>query len=176
MRLRADRGAEIGVFEDLQTLIIIVIGLGVLLASSLYNWSAYSEASEDQELYDAAEDILSALEAWDRIHAKDPLGTPYPDFMLSQTELELLYNNTGRFEERIRSDTDYSIIFDDLMVSDGQHDNTTHNFSKFEYGEPVPEGKETVTLQSHYIIVFEIAPQGRQIEDRHLCLVTLEVW
>ncbi len=177
MRLRADRGAEIGVFEDLQTLLIVVIGLAVLLASSIYNWSAYSEAEEDQDLYDAAEDILRAIEAWDRIHAKDPLQTPYTEFMISQAELEVFITiNPDGFEERIRSDAHYNITFDDLAVSDAMHDPAGHNYSRYEYGEPIPEGKETVTIQTHYVIVYEVVEEIRSIEDRHLCLATLEVW
>lgn len=184
MALRGDEGAEIGVFEDLQTLLVVVVGLAVLVASALYNWGVVADFDEGQRLYDAARDVLRAVEAWDRLRASDPLLIRYNDFMLYQPELATMYGNrnvTDDFSERVRVDAHYNVTFDDLDVPDAEHGggNASHpTYSFYSFGEPVPDGAELVALQTHYALVMatNVTSYSQDVSVRHLCLVTVEVW
>jgi len=181
MALRADEGAEIGVFEDLQTLLVVVVGLTVLVASALYNWGVVASFDEGQDLYDAARDVLRAVEAWDRLRARDQLLIKYDDFMLHQPELASIYRNrnvSDDFAERVRVDAHYNVTLDDLDVGDAEHRRDNLTFSYYEFGEQVPDGVELVTLRTHYALVMatNVTSYSQDVSVRHLCLVTVEVW
>ncbi len=181
MALRADEGAEVGVFEDLQTLLVVVVGLAVLVASALYNWGVVADFDEGQGLYDAARDVLRAVEAWDRLRASDPLLIKYNDFMLYQPGLATMYSNrndTEDFTERVRVDAHYNVTFDDLDVPDAEHGRGNLTFSYYEFGEPVPDGVEVITLLTHYVLVMatNVTGYSQDVSVRHLCLVAVEVW
>lgn len=186
MRLRRDTRGEIGVFEDLQTLLVVVVGVGILLGSTLYNWSAISSTEEDQDLYDEAEHIVKQIEANDQLRAVNSYGDTYNDFLLKQTELYQLMNETyaKRF---IRSDYHFEIVFDDLNQDEtisfvGSYPEP--NATKYQWrdyyviGEPVPESKDTVVLQVQYTMVMDVqlAQYQWDVSVRHACLVTVEVW
>ncbi len=179
-RLRGDRTAEIGVFEDLQALLVVVVGIAVLIASALYNWGAVAQAHEDQELYDAADDLLAAFEASNVLHAVDMHGLPTASFMIDQRSLASysMGNNTENFLREFRSDFTYNVTFDDLDVPDGADNRTTMVLSKYSFGEPLPrEGGETVVLRAQYALVML---KGRTLpyddSERHLCLVSVVMW
>ncbi|MCJ2539891.1 MAG: hypothetical protein LN414_01320 [Candidatus Thermoplasmatota archaeon] len=186
MWLRSDTRGEVGVFEDLQTLLVVVVGVGILLGSSLYNWSAISSAEEDQDLYDEAEHIVKQIEANEQLMAVDSNGDRYNDFYLKQTEVYRLLNETIA-KRTIRSDYNFQIVFDDQnqdenisFVGNFPEDNANeyHWNDTYVIGEPVPEGKEKVVLRVQYVMVMDI--QGAlyewDVSVRHACLLTVEVW
>jgi hypothetical protein len=205
MRLRAAMGGDIGVFEDLQTLVVVLAGIAILLTSTMFNWSALSSTEHEQQLYDEAESIIDQIESWERLKAVNHYGSAYPDFMLRQPELVTL-RDYGGFEERVRSDLKYNVKFDDLVISDenesasisahnewlllkeqieqGEINDTQLppeppiNYSKFEFGEPVPEDKDTIIARVHYALVMEDRTKGTpyDVSKRHPCLMTVVVW
>lgn len=166
-----------GVFEDLQTLMVVVVGIAILLASTMYNWSAFGTVEQDQELFDEAEHLIDAVESYDRIRAINNFGSIYPEFLLRQSELVILTNGT-QFEEDIRSDLNYNITFDDLVIPDGDHDADGGNFSYYQFGKPAPEDTETVVARVQYSLVFEekIGIQQYDVNERHACIMTVVVW
>ncbi len=170
-------GGEVGVFEDLQTLLVVVVGIAILLGSTLYNWSAISSTEQDQDLYDEAEHIVKQIESWDRLRAIDSLGSHYQDFMLRQQDLSTLLDS-GQFEERIRSDLKYQVTFDDLVISDTEHDPVNGVHSYYVFGEEPPTKGDVVSLQVQYALVFEVflGAQNYDVSERHPCLVTVVVW
>jgi hypothetical protein len=93
MRISRDTRGEIGVFEDLQTLVVILVGIMVLLVSTMVNWSSFGEVEADQDLYDEAAHIIKQIEASDRMTAVNSFGSLYEEFALRQTDLEDLRNN-----------------------------------------------------------------------------------
>jgi type II secretory pathway pseudopilin PulG len=177
MRLRRDTRGEIGVFEDLQTLLVVVVSIAILLGSTLYNWSALSSTEQDQDLYDEAEHIVKQVESWDRLQAINSYGSPYPDFMLRQPELVTLLGN-DQFEEEIRSDLHYRVTFDDTAVPHGQHDPGAGLYSTYVFGKEPPAKGDVVALQVRYALVMEVhlGPQEYDVSERHPCLMTVEVW
>ena len=179
MPLRADRRAEVGAFEDLQTLVVIVVGITVLLGSTLFDWSVIDRVDQEQAVYDSAADVLRSIEAWDRIRAYDEIDALIPFFMIRQPELVVLVTTSqGRFEEQIRSDFHYNVTFDDVEISDAGEDRATGNYSKFQFGEPLPgTGVDTAVLRTHYTLVF--LTRVGELKDtsiRHLCDTTVVVW
>jgi len=166
---------EVGVFEDLQTLLVIVVGIAILLASILYNWSAFGTAEQDQEMYDEVEHLIEQVEAWDRLMAINSYGSHYPDFQLRQTSMDGMTNTD--FKDHIRSDLNYNITFDDLVIKDIHHDGE-NNYSYYEFGKPVPEDEETVVAHVQYSLVFEeLSPGGDyDVSQRHACIMTVVVW
>jgi hypothetical protein len=179
-RLRGDRTAEVGVFEDLQALLVIVVGIAVLIASALYNWGAVAQSHEDQELYDAVEDLLAAFEASNILRAVDMHGLPTDSFMLDQRSLASysMGNNTENFLREFKSDFPYNVTFDDLDVPDGADNKTAMVLSAYKFGEPPPgEGVETVALKAQYVLVML---KGNTLpyddSERHICLVTVVMW
>jgi hypothetical protein len=177
MRLRRDTRGEIGVFEDLQTLLVVVVGIGILLGSVLYNWGAISSTESDQDLYDGAEHIVKQIEAWERLMAINSYGSRYNDFHLRQPELATLTGGE-QFEDHIRSDLNYQVTFDDLVVTDAMHDPEGNLYSTYQFGEEPPAGVESVVLRVQYTLVMEVnlGPQDYDVNERHPCLVTVEVW
>jgi len=167
----------VGVFEDLQTLLVVVVAISILLVSTLYNWSAVSSTEEDQDLYDEAEHIVRQIEAWDRLQAINSYGSPYQDFMIRQPDLETLMTNEA-FEEHVRSDLHYRVTFDDLAVPDGQHDPENGTHSTYVFGKEPPAMGDVVTLRVQYALVFEVdmGNQDFDVRERHPCLVIVEVW
>ena len=168
---------EIGVFEDLQTLVVVVAAITVLLVSILFNWSSLSALERDQDLYDEAEHIIDDIESWERLEAVNSYGNRYPEFLIRQPELVTLIKEGG-FEDKIRSDLNYNVTFDDLVVSDDDQDGNAGVYSKYEFGDPVPEDSETVVTQVHYVLVMEkrLGPQDFDVSQRHACLLTVVVW
>ena len=166
---------EVGVLEDLQTLLVIVVGIAILLTSTLYNWSAFGSAEQDQEMYDEVEHLIEQVEAWDQLRAINSYGSLYPEFLLRQTGLDGMSNKA--FQDHIRSDLNYNITFDDLVIKDIDHD-TDNNYSYFGFGKPVPKDKETVVAQVQYSLVFEeLSPNGDyDVSKRHACIMTVVVW
>jgi hypothetical protein len=177
MRLRGDRRGEIGVFEDLQTLLVVLVGIAILLTSTLYNWSAISSTEQDQDLYDEAEHIIKQVESWERLQAINSYGSRYADFMLRQPELVTL-TGSDQFEEHIRSDLSYQVTFDDLVVDDSQHDPSSGVHSSYVFGEEPPAGADTAALTTQYALVMEVYMGGQDydVSERHPCLVTVVVW
>ena len=175
MRLRRDVRGEVGVFEDLQTLLVIVVGIAILLTSTLYNWSAFGSVEEDEEMYEEVEHLVEQVEAWDRLMAINSYGSHYPEFQLRQSSLDGMSNQD--FQDHIRSDLNYNITFDDLVIPDIDHD-PGNNYSFYEFGKPVPEGKETLVVQVQYSLVFEeLLPGGDyDVSQRHACIMTVVVW
>lgn len=177
MRLRKDTRGEIGVFEDMQTLVVVLVGVGVLLGSTLYNWSSITGVERDQEMYDEAEHIVEQIESWDRIRAVNHYGSVYDDFMLRQPELVTLVNEGG-FEDEVRSDLNYHVTFDDLVVGPGHGTTSPKVLDTYEFGKPVPEGMNTVVISIQYSLVFTEGGAGQDfdVSERHPCLVTVVVW
>ncbi len=180
MRLLADARGEVGVFEDLQTLAVIVVGLVVLLGSTLFNWSSFGDVQEDQELYDEAEHLIESIEAWNRLRAINQYGSQYEAFYLRQYELATMYTKSpNQFREQIRSDLSYNITFDDLHIPDSDHRPEEGNFSYYSFGKGVPEDVERVEVQVQYALVFDVrldSPQEWNVSVRHPCLVSVVVW
>ena len=176
MRLRRDTRGEVGVFEDLQTLLVVVVGIAILLGSTLYNWSAISTTEQDQDLYDEAEHIVKQIESWDLLRAISNVG-PYQEFMLRQPELATMLGN-DQFEDRIRSDLKYQVTFDDLTISDLDHDPVNGVHSTYVFGDEPPADVDSVSIQVQYALVMErpIMNQGVDVSERHPCLVTVVVW
>ena len=176
MWLRSDTRGEIGVFEDLQTLIVVVVGIAILLGATLYNWAAYGEMERDQELFDEATHIIRQVESIEWLRAINSYGSPYTDFMISQEYLAGL--DTGKFQGDVTSDLHYNVTFDDLVVPDNQHDPVNGNHSYYAFGDPVPEGKETVVATVQYSLVFieRIDGSDHDVSERHACLMTVVVW
>ncbi len=177
MRLRRDMGGEVGVFEDLQTLLVVLVGIAILLGSTLINWSTISSSEQDQDLYDEAEHIVKQIESWDRLRAINSYGSHYQDFMVRQLDLATLLDS-GQFEERIRSDLRYQVTFDDLAVSDDEHDPVNGVHSSYVFGEEPPTKGDVVSLQVQYALVFEVplVDQTYDVSERHPCRVTVVVW
>lgn len=179
-RLRGDRTAEIGAFEDLQALLVVVVGIAVLVASALYNWGAVGQAHEDQELYDAADDLLAAFEASNVLRAVDMHGLPTALFMIDQRSLASysMGNNTENFLREFRSDFQYNVTFDDLDVPDGADNESAKVYSRYVFGEPLPgEGVESVLLKANYVLVMlKGTALPYDVSERHLCLVTVVMW
>jgi hypothetical protein len=181
MRLRRDTRGEIGVFEDLQTLLVVVVGIGILLGSTLYNWSSLSSTELDQDLFDEAEHIVKQVESDPHLRAHNSYGGSYPDFMLKQSELSRL-RREGGFDDMVRTDLRYNVRFDDLVI--GPDDEVIDEeariwwFDHYTFGDTVPEGKETAVLVLQYALVMDIklSIQDYDVGTRHPCLVTVEVW
>ena len=188
MRFLRDEGGEVGLFEDLQTLVIVMVGIVVLLGSTMFNWSAFSDIEEDQELYDEAERLIDAIESWDRLRAVNFYGSDYKDFVLRQPELAALMKNaeqaasmnyTDQFSERIRSDLHYHISFDDLEVDDAAHDPSAGNYSIYRFGDPMlDDHTEAISVKVQYALVREthIVDEKYDVSERPACLVTVVVW
>jgi hypothetical protein len=178
--LRADRRAEVGAFEDLQTLLVVVVAITVLLGSTLFNWSVIARVDREQAVYDSAADVLRSIESWDRIRAYDDIDAYIPFFLIRQPELVVLVTTSqGRFEEQVRSDFHYNVTFDDVDIPDADQDRATGNYSKFQFGEPLPgKGVDTVVLRTHYTLVFltKLVDDQKDTSTRHLCDVTVVVW
>lgn len=177
MRLRRDQRGEVGVFEDIQTLFVVVVAIAILLTSTLYNWSALSASEQDQELYDETEHIVKQIESWDRLQAINSYGSQYPGFMLRQPELVTLLGS-DQFEDEIRSDLGYRVTFDDLAVPDAEHDPGNGVYSSYVFGGEPPVKGDVVAIQVQYALVMEVhlGPQDYDVSERHPCLVTVEVW
>jgi len=111
---------DVGVFEDLQTLMVIVVGIGILLTSTLYNWSAFGSAEAEQEMHDEVEHLIEAVEGWDQLRAINSYASNYPEFNLRQSGLKGMSNTA--FQDHVSSDLNYNIIFDDLVIHDNEHD------------------------------------------------------
>ena len=175
MRLRRDVQGEVGVFEDLQTLLVIVVGIATILASTLSNWSAFGSVEQDQEMYEEAEHLVEQVEAWDRLMAINSYGSHYPEFQLRQSSMDGMTNED--FQDHIRSDLNYNITFDDLVIPDIDHD-LGNNYSFYAFGKSVPEDKETVVAHVQYSLVFEeLLPSGDyDVSQRHACIMTVVVW
>ena len=156
---------------------MVVVGIAILLGSTLYNWSAVSSTEQDQDLYDEAEHIVKQVESWDRLQAINSYGSPYSEFMLRQPELATLLG-TGQFDDRIGSDLEYRVTFDDLAVPDDQDDPGSGVHSRYVFGDEPPPTKDVVSLQVQYALVMEVyqGPQDYDVSQRHPCLVTVEVW
>lgn len=176
MWLRSDTRGEIGVFEDLQTLIVVVVGIAILLGATLYNWAAYGEMEQDQELYDEAEHIIRQVEAIEWLGAINSYGSPYPDFMIHQKYLADF--NTSKFQSEVKSNLHYNVTFDDLVVPDSHHDPKNGNHSYYTFGDPIPEGRETVVASVQYSLVFieRIDDSDYDVSERHACIMTVVVW
>jgi hypothetical protein len=176
MRLRRDIRGEVGVFEDLQTLLVIVVGIAILLSSTLYNWSAFGSAEQDQEMYDEVEHLIDSVEAWDQLRAVNSYGSYYPEFQLRQSGLNGMSNKA--FQDHILSDLNYNISFDDLAIPDGNHDPEDATFSYYYFGKPVPEDKETVVAGVQYALIFEkdVGTGNGDVKIRHACIMTVVVW
>jgi len=186
MRFRRDTRGEVGVFEDLQTLLVVVVGIGILLGSTLYNWGAISSSEEDQDLYDEAEHIVKQIEANEHLWAHNSYGDRYNDFYIKQTELERI-SNEAEAKRTIRSDLSFQIVFDDLNQDEDRSfrgsyppgNSTEYNWrDRYVIGEPAPEGKDTVVLSIQYAMVMDVqlAQYEWDVSVRHVCLVTVEVW
>ena len=179
LSLRSDRRAEVGAFEDLQTLLVVVVGITVLLGSTLFNWSVIDTLDDEQAVYDSAADILRAIESWDRIRAYDEIDAYIPFFTIRQPELVVLVTTgQGRFEEQVRSDLHYNVTFDDVDITDAEEDRASGNYSKFQFGEPLPgPGVGTAVLRTHYTLVFtRVVDKAKDTSTRHLCDATVVVW
>jgi hypothetical protein len=175
MRLRGDRRGEIGVFEDLQTLVIIVVGISVLLSSTLFNWSSFGAVEEEQELYDEAEHILDMLEDTDRLRPLDSHGDPYLE-LLSQSELLTFQEFPTSFREEFRSDLHYNIRFDDLVVHETNTTASPKKYSDYEFGKKVPGDVDSVSIDVQYVLVLDKFPESGDEIERHPCRVTVVVW
>jgi hypothetical protein len=178
MRLRLDRRAEIGAFEDLQTLLVVVVGITVLLGSTLYNWGLINGVDREQQLYDGAEDILRSVEAQQVLRAGDAYGSPYPTFMLRQPSLASYHDHPANLDEAIKSDLNYNLTFEDLDLGSGEVNATAGMLRVYAFGLPLPEtGVETVALATHYALVMEKGGElPYNVSLRHLCLATVVVW
>lgn len=176
MWLRTDTGGDIGVFEDLQTLVVVLVGVSILLGSTLYNWAAYGAVEQDQEMFDEATHIIKQVEAWEWLGAINSYGSPYQEFAIRQQNLASL--NTTEFQERIKSSLHYSVTFDDLVVTDADPDATSDGRSVYRFGDPPPEGKETVVARVQYSLVFVDPITGSEydVSQRHACIMTVVVW
>jgi hypothetical protein len=176
-RLRGDRTAEIGVFEDLQVLLVVVVGIAVLIASALYNWGAVADFDDVQSLYDAAEDLMRAFQASGRLSVTDEFGYPATPFVMNQQYLEIFKEYPDNFNGSFKSDVDYNISFEDrggLGANATPYPNATYMF-----GSPIPgSGVETVTLQANFPMLMYIEVNGTVVDPapRHVCLVTVVVW
>lgn len=177
MRFRRDTGGEIGVFEDLQTLLVVVVAIVILLGSTLYNWSAIGSTERDQDLRDEAEHIVKQIEAWERLMAINSYGSQYPDFMLRQPDLATLVES-DQFEDHVKSDLNYRVTFDDLTINETQHSPDDGIYSTYEFGSEPPTDANIVAITVQYALVMEksIGPQSKDVSSRHPCLVTVEVW
>jgi hypothetical protein len=179
MRYLGDQRGEIGYFEDLQTLVIIVIGISVLLGSTVFNWSAFGTVEEDQALFDEAEHIVEAIESWDRITAISSWGSMYEDFVLRQPELITLLKNPSQFTERIRSDLHLNVTFDDLEVDEGAHDPAKGIFASYGFGDALLDDQDNaMSIRVPYALVMErpLGVQQYDVSERHACLMTVVVW
>jgi len=167
---------EVGVFEDLQTLLVIVVGIAILLTSTLYNWSAFGSAEQDQEMYDEVEHLIEQVEAWDQLRAVNAYGSSYPEFHLRQSGLNGMSNKA--FQDHIKSDLNYNMYFDDIVISDGNHDPEIGNYSYYKFGKTVPEDTETVVAEVQYTLIFEsgIGTDKGEVRDRNACILTVVVW
>lgn len=171
-----------GVFEDLQTLIVVLAGISILLVSTLFNWGAISATEQEQDLYNEAEHLVKQIESNPHLRAYNYYGGAYTDFMLKQTELGRLQREGG-FSDVVRSDLHYNITFDDLVIGPGdevydQENKTTLWFDVYGFGDPSPSGKETAVLTVQYSLVMDrkMGDQDFDVSIRHPCLVTVEVW
>lgn len=179
MRYLGDQRGEVGYFEDLQTLVIIVIGISVLLGSTMFNWSAFGIVEEDQELFDEAEHIIESIESWDRISAINSWGSMYEDFALRQPELITLLKNPSQFSDEIRSDLHYNVTFDDLEVDEGKHDPANGTYSSYRFGDALLDDQgAAMSIRVSYALVMERALGGQDfdVSVRHACLMTVVVW
>ena len=181
MRLRRDTRGEIGVFEDLQTLLVVIVGVGILLGSTLYNWSAISSTEEEQDLYDEAEHIVKQIESDQQLRAHNNYGTPYTDFMLKQSELARLRRDSD-FDDVVRSDLRFNISFDDMVIGpDNEVIDTVAKIWKYDhytFGDTIPKDKDMAVLTLQYALVMDINldSQDFDVSQRHPCLVTVVVW
>lgn len=176
MWLRTDTGGDIGVFEDLQTLVVVLVGISILLGSTLYNWAAYGAVEQDQEMFDEATHIVRQVEAWEWLGAYNSYGSPYQEFAINKHNLASL--NTSEFWDRIKSTLHYNVTFDDLAIPDGESNGTSGNLSYYWFGDPVPEGKETVVARVQYSLVFvvSVTSSDYDVSERHACIMTVVVW
>jgi hypothetical protein len=56
-------------------------------------------------------------------------------------------------------------------------DNVTGRYMNYTFGNPIPADVETVSVQVHYALVFEIPGDPDLIVwERHRCLVEVVVW
>ena len=181
MRLRRDTRGEVGVFEDLQTMVVVVAAVAVLLVSMMYNWSALSTSEGDQDLYDEAEHIVKQIEADDHLRAVNNYGSLYTEPLLRQPELARLVRDND-FNEIAKTDLHYNVTFDDLYigaVDEVKNDSLGIDWrDAYSFGEPVPEGKDTAVLAVQYALVMEIEINNQEfdVSERHPCLVTVVVW
>lgn len=181
MRLRRDTGGEVGVFEDLQTMVVVVVAVAVLLGSIMYNWSALSSSEGDQDLYDEAEHIVKQIEADDHLRAINNYGSQYTEPLLRQPELVRMVEDQD-FDEIAKSDLHYRVTFDDLSIGPGEEvineSASLFWYDAYSFGEPVPEGKDTAVLVVQYALVMEILidDQDFDVSERHPCQVTVVVW
>ncbi len=180
MRYLGDQHGEIGYFEDLQTLVIIVIGISVLLGSTVFNWSAFGTIEEDQDLFDEAEHLVESIESWDRIRAINSWGSMYEVFTLRQPELITLLKNPNQFSDEIRSDLHYNVTFDDLEVDDGEHEPANGNYSYYRFGDALLDDQvDAISIRVQYALVMErTLPSGQDfdVSERHACLMMVVVW
>jgi hypothetical protein len=88
----------------------------------------------------------------------------------------------GGFEDEVRSDHHYNVTFDDLVqeeeVSFKPSPGAVEDerwLTEYRFGDPIPEGKETVLIEVQYTLVMRTMTSG-DVSLRHPCLVTVVVW
>ncbi len=174
-KINGDDG--VGTYTWRRCLIVTVVGMLLIAGTTMYFWSALEDYREEQVLFDTAEDIVRQVNSLEYLRAVNSTGTDYDYLVLSKPALEWFSDHPWRLESNITSDFQYRIVFDDLNVSDVDHNPGLDMSSKYRFGGEPPWGAEVVTLEVHYCLHLDLTHIGHGYElVRHVCLMTVEVW
>jgi hypothetical protein len=143
MRKRICDGGAAGVFEDLPALLVVLIALGIFIASIFFSTTNYIETWEHNERYEECLELLEALENYDEILVKGKTtGQPMPG-LFSVWELNEM--STTEMRSDILSDRKYYVAITSLR-------NSTLSWS---FGnDAVPEDMEKTTMYT--IVAIEV--------------------
>jgi hypothetical protein len=156
---------------------MVVVGMLLISGTVMYFQWSLEEYRKEQVLFDTAEDIVKQVNSLDYLRAVNSTGSDYDYLVLSKPALEWYLDHPGRFEGNITSEYRYRIVFDDLNVSDVDHNPGLNMSSKYRFGGEPPWDAEVATLKVHYCLHLDLTHIGHAYElVRHVCMMTVEVW
>jgi len=147
-----------GIFEDLPSLMIILIALAVFISSIFYSTVTYIKAWDKNEKYESCLNIIEGLESYEKLlitgsYTSQPIAGVYSFEKLNDM-------NTSVMKADIKSRFDYHVSVVDL-------ENSSVSWS---FGDEPPSGKvEKITMYN--TIVIEIAQN-----EIHLVQLQVTVW
>lgn len=158
--------------------VAFIVGTTLIVASFVYTDHRQDVYEDEMRPYDAAIYLVEQVNHNGYLRGVGVDGKEYGYVVLSKMSLEWYADHPGRFEENITSEFHYRITFDDLNISDEDHNPVIDLSSFYIFGETPPRGADVVKVEVHYAIHLRTlaVPHVFYEDVRHVCLMTVEVW